>query len=73
MCAMQRPIGDLTTSERIEKKKKKNHLSALMFIKLHRSALAHWNPERYVTIWLQLHHSAEDTQTRVATVKPKLL
>ncbi|XP_072097715.1 E3 SUMO-protein ligase KIAA1586-like [Mobula birostris] len=44
-----------------------NHVSALMFVKLHGPPLVQWNPELYVTSWLRYHRSADDTRTRVAS------
>ena len=45
------------------------HVSALMFLKLHGPPLQQWQPDRYVeswTSWLTKHRLASDTRTRVA-------
>ncbi|KAJ8867104.1 hypothetical protein PR048_032967 [Dryococelus australis] len=42
------------------------HVYSLMFIKLCRPSLKDWNSEPYISAWLRLHHSADDTRTRVA-------
>ena len=44
-----------------------NHVSALMFVKLHGPPLVQWNPEPYAISWLRHHRLADDTRTRVAS------
>ncbi|KAJ8896691.1 hypothetical protein PR048_002036 [Dryococelus australis] len=38
------------------------HVSSIMFIKLHGPSLKDWNPESYISTWLRSHYSA-DTKT----------
>lgn len=46
-----------------------NHVSSLMFIKLHGPPISTWKPDNYVQKWLKCHRSATDTQTRRAKSK----
>ena len=42
------------------------HVSALLFIKLHGPPLSKWKPQTYVRSWLVKHRSTTDSRTRVA-------
>jgi hypothetical protein len=42
------------------------HVSSLMFIKLHGPPLEYWKPGHYVKSWLANHRSATDTRTRIS-------
>jgi len=42
------------------------HVSALMYIKLHGPPVAHWKVVSYVKSWLTKHRSSSDARTRVA-------
>jgi len=42
------------------------HVSSLMFIKLHGPPLEYWKPGHYVKSWFANHRSATDTRTRIS-------
>lgn len=54
-------LGELRAKLLIE------HVSALLFVKLHGPPLKQWQPLRYVKTWLLKHRSANDTRTRIST------